>query len=454
MKLAPIRSALDGGVPAALATCSADGTPNVTSVWQVHYVDDEHVALAFQFFNKTRDNLAQNPEASVLFIDPITGGRYRLGLRFDHTVTDGALFQSMRAKVAGVASHTGMGGVFELRGADIFQVLDVERVTGPSLAPVPVQSNRLAATREMVRRLAGVADLSQALDTTLDGLGELFGMRHALLLCVDETGQWLYTVASRGYEESGVGSEVMIGEGIIGTAAQYRTPVRLSCLSADYSYGRAMRAQAVKDGLIAVDTGIPFPGLAEPQSQLAVPIAAGDWLAGVLYVESGEQRRFDFEDEDALAIVAAQLGLAMRLLIQPADAAPAPQETAPQPKAPASGQPILIRYFATTQSVFLDDDYLIKGVAGAVLWLLLNDYQQAGRTDFTNRELRLDGRLRLPEIDDNLETRLILLQRRLGERCQWLGFEKIGRGRFRLRVDRPVKLHDVEHDAAAGREAA
>ncbi|WP_265583938.1 hypothetical protein [Chitinimonas koreensis] len=115
--------------------------------------------------------------------------------------------------------------------------------------------------------------------------------------------------------------------------------------------------------------------------------------------------------------------------------------------APA-GRPVAVRYFATTQSVFLDDDYLIKGVAGAVLWLLINDLVREGRAESSNRALRLDPRLRLPDLDDNLETRLILLQRRLGERCDWLRIEKLGRGRFALRLDRPVSLVDVEEQQA------
>jgi hypothetical protein len=287
--------------------------------------------------------------------------------------------------------------------------------------------------------LAASHDLSKALDSVLDGLVNLLGIEQAMVLCPDESGRWLYTVASRGYPQSGVGSEVMVGDGVIGAAALYRSPVRLCGGGNDLLALRSPRSQ--------LDADIPFPGLAHPQSQLAVPMAAGSGLAGVLYVESQQARRFSHDDEDALAAIGAQLGLAMRLLIQPADyGAPA------EPDSPATpvthGVPLTIRYFATTQSVFLGDDYLIKGVAGAVLWLLLNDCQQAGRTEFSNRELRLDPRLRLPELDDNLETRLLLLQRRLAERCQWLGIEKVGRGRFRLRLEQPVRLVDVESQPA------
>jgi hypothetical protein len=82
-------------------------------------------------------------------------------------------------------------------------------------------------------------------------------------------------------------------------------------------------------------------------------------------------------------------------------------------------------------------------VAGAIFWKLLSDYTRHQRTEFTNRELRLDPALRLPDISDNLEARLILLQRRLLERTSFLRIEKTGRGRFRLCVGRPVQLQDM-----------
>ena len=50
----------------------ADGTPNITYLSRVHMVDDERVALSNQFFSKTARNLAENPRASVLLIDPTT----------------------------------------------------------------------------------------------------------------------------------------------------------------------------------------------------------------------------------------------------------------------------------------------------------------------------------------------------------------------------------------------
>jgi len=125
--------------------------------------------------------------------------------------------------------------------------------------------------------------------------------------------------------------------------------------------------------------------------------------------------------------------------------ADAAQEAAP-PRAgtpPLQGAAVTVRRYAADDSVFLGDDYLIKGVAGAIFWKLLRDYKTSGRTEFTNRELRLDPSIRLPDLSDNLEARLILLSRRLAERAPHLAIEKTGRGRFRFCVRQPVDMVEV-----------
>jgi adenylate cyclase len=105
-----------------------------------------------------------------------------------------------------------------------------------------------------------------------------------------------------------------------------------------------------------------------------------------------------------------------------------------------AGAPLRVRRFAANDSVFVDDDYLIKGVAGAILWTVLTDFTERGRTVFTNKGLRVDPRVRLPGVSDNLEARLVLLQRRLEERAAGIHLIKTGRGRFSLAVERPLQL--------------
>ena len=91
-------------------------------------------------------------------------------------------------------------------------------------------------------------------------------------------------------------------------------------------------------------------------------------------------------------------------------------------------------------STFLNGEYLIKGVAGRLFWALLGHYERDGRDEFTNKEIRLDPSLELPDFRDNLESRLILLKRRLDEREAPIRIEKTTRGRFRVIVATDLRL--------------
>jgi hypothetical protein len=105
-----------------------------------------------------------------------------------------------------------------------------------------------------------------------------------------------------------------------------------------------------------------------------------------------------------------------------------------------AGPPLRLRRLGRDNSVFLDDVYLIRGVAGAILWKLAGEFLRSGRREFSNRELRLAPELGLPGVQDNLEVRLLLLQRRLAEQKAAIQLEKAGRGRMRLEVSRPIVM--------------
>lgn len=434
-----IRPCLEGVIPGVIATCDASGVPNVSYVSQVHYVDAHQLALSFQFFNKTRQNMLQNPQLTAYVIDPVTTARYRIALLYLRTETDGPLFEHMKAKLAGIASHTGMSGIFELRGADICRVLQIEKVSGEESVRLPPDYNWLSVLRGLGERLARQVDLASLFEELLSGLDESAAIRHSMILMAEPAGRKLYTVATHGYAQSGVGSEIPFGAGVIGVAAEYRVPIRITHMAAEYGYGNAVRAGFAQDRFL--ETAIPFPGLAEPHSQMAVPILEGDQLQAVLYVESEQDLRFSYDDEDALMILARQLA---RQIVQLQECQDADIESVPPATKPAvqSGRRLQVRYFPANHSIFLDEEYLIKGVAGAILWRLLTAFVQEQRTEFSNRELRLDKHLNLPDIDDNLEARLILLQRRLAEKTCALAIVKTGRGRFRLQVDQPVQLQE------------
>jgi hypothetical protein len=123
-----IKPAMQGAVPATMATCSKNAVPNATVISQVFWVDHEHVALSFQFFNKTIKNVRENPHASVDVLDPSSFTLWSLDLDYDRSETAGPVFDAMDIQLEAIASMQGMSGVFKLRAADIYRVRDVRKM--------------------------------------------------------------------------------------------------------------------------------------------------------------------------------------------------------------------------------------------------------------------------------------------------------------------------------------
>jgi adenylate cyclase len=144
-------------------------------------------------------------------------------------------------------------------------------------------------------------------------------------------------------------------------------------------------------------------------------------------VESPLVVAFDDDDEAVLTMVAL-------LVAQMADSERAevemPQQPHPSREPGVGANEVHVRFFEQDGSVFLDGDYLIRGVAGRVLRSIVQRHVATGQTEFTNKELRLDKSLDLPGFRDNLDTRLVLLKRRLDERNAPIRLERTGRGRF------------------------
>jgi adenylate cyclase len=415
----------------------------MTYLSHVQYVDSQHVALSCQFFNKTRRNLLENDRAAVLVVDPHTAKQYHLDVTYLRAETSGPLFEKMKLRLDAIASLSGMTGLFRLIGADVFRVLECRAVLGSSAAAVNTRGPALPGLAHLSTDMAACEDLSTLLDVTLAGLAQHLGYHHALVLLLDEARRRLYTVASHGYPESGAGSEVALGQGPIGVAADRGIPVRSTHMTRDLVYGRAVRQRLLERGdASALEREIALPGLPDACSQLAMPIRTRERALGVLCVQSAESYAFTEHDEVLLRVIADHLATATMLSTQMSELQPLAEKTA-ESTTPVAGSPILIRHYAHDHSIFIGGDYLIKGVAGAILWKLVTDHVRAGRTQFTNRELRLDPAIGLPDLSDNLEARLVLLKRRLEDRDAVLRIEKEGRGRFRLTVSRPLELQDV-----------
>ncbi len=437
--LADIAICFEGLIPSSIATVGPGGMPNITYLSVVHMLDQDHVALSRQFFKKTENNTQANPFAQVGLIDPMTGRLFRIHVEYTHTETSGSTFEKLSNKLDAVAAYEGMENVFKLKGVDVCKVHRVELVPCdfPEGSPPPAVVG-FEKVEEITSLIAAAGDIDELLSSTLRACRDALGYDHAFVMLADETGERLYTVASLGFPSSGAGSEVQLGDGPIGVAAQRHQAIRINHMTRDRAYSQAARIGA---GLPALERIIPLPGLPGVESQLIVPMLAARKLVGVLCFQSEQVGAFQSAHECIASILANQLAMALFAMRVQQEPSPAP---VPAVTPSATGKPVQVKHYAEDDSVFFDNEYLIKGVAGGILWRLLRMYAEEQRTEFSNKEIRLDQSLELPDIKDNLEARLILLRKRLEERSEWLRIEKTARGRFRLVATRPVSLVAME----------
>jgi len=445
LDLHAIRRVLDGGIPPTLCSVSDAGVPHVNLLSHVEYVDARHVALTFQFFNRSRQNILATGRASLMVEDPRSGTSLVLQLRYVRTETGGPVFERLRAKLAGIAAHTGMEHVFRLRGADIYEVMDIAAAQdGAALATLQPRCDLAAGARAVSARLAECGELALLPQVAMDGLRDDLAVHHAILWLLDEHRQSLCALASLGYPQQGIGAELAVAEaGLVGVAVREGVTLRIGHMARMYRYGRTLHQIACDQGL-AEGQPIALPGLATPCSQVAVPLRARGRTVGALLVESESDQFFGYDDEDALAVLCAQLAQAL-VALQGAELESVAPPLEAARVAPRRGPPLHLRHFPRDGTVFIDGQYLIKGVAGAILWKIASDAHRHGRMGFTTRELRLAGSvLGLPDIQDNLSVRLLLLQRRLADWGGPLQIRRLRRGCYELVAERELELECMD----------
>ncbi|MGN6397200.1 MAG: pyridoxamine 5'-phosphate oxidase family protein [Mucilaginibacter sp.] len=117
--------AMQSVVPSTMATVSADGIPNLTYISQVFYVDDNHVAISFQYMNKSWKNITENPNITMVLTHPVTIKMWKMNLVFEEIKYDGPVFDNMDMQLTAIASMYGMADRFKLKAALICRVTDI-----------------------------------------------------------------------------------------------------------------------------------------------------------------------------------------------------------------------------------------------------------------------------------------------------------------------------------------
>lgn len=444
VRLSDLAPCFEGVIPSIIATAAADGTPNISYLSHVVRVDDDHVALSNQFFAKTAANIRANPYVTLILVDCFTGDQFLLDIRFVRSLDSGPLFDRISLQLKATSAQVGMSDIMRLKSADIFRVHGIEMVPSPVERGAEAgrcQSVSLPALAEAGRSIERQVEVDGIIDSLLHSVTSILGHNNALVLIMDTHRDCLITTGSIGYQRSGLGSEVAKDDGLIGTAATSRQTIKVNDMSRLRRYGEAMTADAeVSEDITQT---IAFPELPMAMSQIAVPMVIRDVVVGVLFVESPERMAFRDEDGAALEILAGRAAHALKA----SEYVAATEGLAPNlpiGQGVANGRDVRVVHHRLDDSIFVDGTYIVKGIAGALLRLMLEWHLNDGRSQFSNRELRLALAPRMPEIKDNLETRLLLLRRRLEEKQAPIQIARTGRGRLRMDATGPLILASAE----------
>ena len=447
--LQELASCFQGIIPAMLFTCAKDGTPNAAFLSHVDYVDPSHVALSFQFFNKSRRNISENPRAMIRVIDPDTHQGYMLRLKFEQSETSGPIFERMNLRIEAIASYAGLRGIFKLKAADIYTVESVELVPEEAATKTRWSPRARRRPEDPVFTMKALAELSLRINTAdcleklfesiLSGIKEYFGFSHSMILLTTDKPRTLVMIASRGYPQGGAGAEVQFGDGIIGVVAEAQQPIRISGLMRGMLHAYAAKQRAEESGWRPQEA-VRLPGLENPASQLGVPLVVGNELIGVLCIESETPYRFHEDDKVTIGLLGSYLAVAIQNMQKTESEATPTVELVETTPVKQTGCRRQLTYYKTDEVVMIDGEYLIRSLPARIMWKLLQAHQREGRAEFTNRELRLDKSLNLPAFKDNLETRLLLLRRRLDQKGDEIRLVPKGRGRFALELGCPVEL--------------
>ena len=121
-------SAMQSVIPSVLSTCSKEGVANVTYISQVFYVDEHHLALSFQFMNKTWRNIMENPRLTVCITCPNSLSLWKIGLYFIEQVTEGDVFEEMDMQLTALISRSVREKDFKILSALICKVESIEKM--------------------------------------------------------------------------------------------------------------------------------------------------------------------------------------------------------------------------------------------------------------------------------------------------------------------------------------
>ena len=404
-------SCFQGLIPAALFTCAKDGTPNAAFLSHVDYVDPTHVALSFQFFNKSKRNIAENPQALVRLIDPDTSQGWRLQLRFVRSETDRARCSSgwrcaskrsppipvSRASSSCSPPISTKCWRWSRSPTSRRWQVATQRRSGASIRCSRCRRCRISRTR-----IHRADSLERLLDSILEGLETSFGFEHSMILVSDHRRRY----ATSPLRVAAIRRPALAprrGSAKASSAWWLKRGNRSVSpgLIRQMLYALAVQKRAHEQGLVAAQR-IPL-ARAAPARQSARRAAARSRRAGwnplhrkypARTASTKKTRRRSSCSEatwrSRFKTCSSTSGRPPMLLpswrVTGACGTDARRRAATAPKPPVkSGRELA--YYTGEECILVDGEYLIRSLPAKILWRLLRRRTAEGRAEFTNREL-------------------------------------------------------------------